>query len=70
MVLLSYDALAEGCTCRRGDTYLGSEEVLLEDMMFVKDMSMRVKMRVLVQAQRFVVFSIIDNLVAHHREGM
>ena len=29
-----------------------------------------VKMRVLVQAQRFVVFSIIDNLVARHREGV
>ena len=28
---------------------MGSEEVLLEDMMFVKDMRMRVKMRVLVR---------------------
>ncbi|EJF59029.1 ARM repeat-containing protein [Dichomitus squalens LYAD-421 SS1] len=29
-----------------------------------------VKMRVLVHSQRFVVYSIIDNLVAHHREAM
>ena len=28
-----------------------------------------VKMKVLVQSQRFMVFSIIDTLVARHREG-
>ena len=30
---------------------------------------MHVKMRALVQSQRFTVYSIIDSLVAKHREG-
>ena len=29
-----------------------------------------VKMKVLVQSQRFMVFTIVDNLVARHREGV